>query len=160
VAGYDGVSVDEAKANANYSKYGVLYNWPAAMAACPTGWYLPGDAEWQILEKYLGMFNTDQAGMRSEGGVGGKLKSTFGWMYFYANGSNSCGFTALPAGHRDTTGTGGPGGFAAFWSSTGDDLMGAWMRHLNSLYDNCGSCIYRGTFKNNYGLSVRCLRNQ
>ena len=32
VYGYDGASVSEAKAKDNYSTYGVLYNWPAAMA--------------------------------------------------------------------------------------------------------------------------------
>lgn len=32
VYGYNGTVVADAKATANYSIYGVLYNWPAAMA--------------------------------------------------------------------------------------------------------------------------------
>jgi len=34
---------------------GLLYTWKAALTACPAGWYLPSDADWQILEKTLGM---------------------------------------------------------------------------------------------------------
>ena len=54
VYGYDGNSVSAAKASANYITYGVLYNWEAAKIACPSGWHLPTDAEWTILENYLG----------------------------------------------------------------------------------------------------------
>jgi len=50
---YQGNSVSEAKATANYQHYGVLYNWPAALAACPPGWHLPSDAEWSELTDFL-----------------------------------------------------------------------------------------------------------
>jgi uncharacterized protein (TIGR02145 family) len=50
---YNGTSVTDAKATDNYKTYGVLYNWPAAKAACPPGWHLPTDAEWTALENYL-----------------------------------------------------------------------------------------------------------
>lgn len=53
VYGYQGRRVSEARATANYRDYGVLYNWPAAMAACPRGWHLPSDAEWTQLVDYL-----------------------------------------------------------------------------------------------------------
>ncbi|MBS0010414.1 MAG: hypothetical protein KFF49_03335, partial [Bacteroidales bacterium] len=45
VYGYEGSNVSEAKATINYQTYGVLYNWPAALTACPDGWHLPTDAE-------------------------------------------------------------------------------------------------------------------
>ncbi|MCK9320171.1 FISUMP domain-containing protein, partial [Methanoculleus sp.] len=54
VYGYDGTDVTAAKATANYTTYGVLYNWLAAMNACPDGWHLPSDAEWTELTDYLG----------------------------------------------------------------------------------------------------------
>lgn len=38
---YQGRSLDQAKAAANYHNYGALYNWPAAQSACPIGWHLP-----------------------------------------------------------------------------------------------------------------------
>jgi uncharacterized protein (TIGR02145 family) len=50
---YQGYSVEEAKATANYRNYGVLYNWAAALAACPPGWHLPGDAEWSELTDFV-----------------------------------------------------------------------------------------------------------
>lgn len=50
---YAGKRVDEAKATPNYRNYGVLYNWTAALAACPPGWHLPSDAEWTQLVHYM-----------------------------------------------------------------------------------------------------------
>ncbi len=54
VYGYGGTDAAAAKANPNYSSYGVLYNWSAALTACPSGWHLPSDAEWTALSTYLG----------------------------------------------------------------------------------------------------------
>lgn len=53
VYGYQGRRVREAQATASYRNYGVLYNWPAAMEACPPGWHLPGDDEWTQLVNYM-----------------------------------------------------------------------------------------------------------
>ena len=64
---YQEISIIEAKESDNYTTYGVLYNWPAAMngaagsisvpsgvqGICPSGWHLPSDAEWTILTDYL-----------------------------------------------------------------------------------------------------------
>jgi len=49
VYGYPGKSLSEVKVTANYRNYGVLYNWSAAMDACPPGWHLPSDEEWTQL---------------------------------------------------------------------------------------------------------------
>lgn len=71
VLNYDGEDTAAAKATTEYQKYGVLYNWYAAMneansqggdaeavpsgvqGICPEGWHLPSKAEWQILEEYV-----------------------------------------------------------------------------------------------------------
>jgi len=45
VYGDDGADVATAKSKPDYSTYGVLYNWQAALKACPEGWHLPGDAD-------------------------------------------------------------------------------------------------------------------
>lgn len=50
---YEGSSVPVARQTESYSSYGVLYNWNAAMTACPTGWHLPEDMEWKELELFL-----------------------------------------------------------------------------------------------------------
>ncbi len=58
VYGYHGRSVAEAKTTAHYRDYGVLYNWPAALAACPTGWHLPSDEEWtQLVNHLMGQYH-------------------------------------------------------------------------------------------------------
>ena len=66
-----------------------LYTWEAAMQACRVGWHLPSDKEWDLLINNFG------------GAVkaGAALKSTSGWKDV-GNGTNSSGFTGLPAGFR------------------------------------------------------------
>jgi uncharacterized protein (TIGR02145 family) len=106
VYGYDGTNVTDAKATSNYTTYGVLYNWPAAMAGsassnanpsgvqgvCPAGWHLPSDAEWTELTDYLG----------GKSVAGGKLKETgtTHWASPNTGATNETGFTALPGGYR------------------------------------------------------------
>ncbi|MCX6226481.1 MAG: hypothetical protein NTV01_17325, partial [Bacteroidia bacterium] len=113
---YDGVKVDDAKANPNYIACGVLYNWIAAKSACPTGWHLPSDREWIELEKSLGM-TADEAvkrDWRTTGEAGKKLKSTSGWIN--GNGADTFGFAALPAGCRGYAGYESKGYAAYFWT--------------------------------------------
>jgi len=50
---YEGTDTAEAKGTSNYLEYGVLYNWYAAMTACPSGWHLPTHNEWTDLERYV-----------------------------------------------------------------------------------------------------------
>lgn len=66
VYGYDGTSIADAKATENYGTYGVLYNWRAAQDACPDGWHLPSDEEWEQLTVYLG-----DNGYNYDGSTGG-----------------------------------------------------------------------------------------
>ena len=122
VFGYDGTSVGEAKATANYSNYGVLYNWTATIngsagsdsnpsgvqGVCPSGWHLPSDAEWKEMEKTLGM-TQDQADATGYRGTdqGSQIKTSNGWTNA-GNGTNSSGFSALPGGTRDYNGVFAP----------------------------------------------------
>jgi uncharacterized protein (TIGR02145 family) len=76
VYSYEGDSTKDAIENANFATYGVLYNWDAAQKACPSGWNLPTDKEWKVLEKSLGMSesNLDKTEWRFSGDVGDKMK--------------------------------------------------------------------------------------
>ena len=148
VYGYDGTSVGAAKATANYTTYGVLYNWPAAMNACPTGWHLPSDAEWTELTDYLG----------GEGVAGGKLKEigTTHWNTPNTDATNETGFTALPGGYRRTNGTFvNVGNHGYWWSATENVIDNAWYRIVSYEYSRVGRY---GTIKE-LGFSVRCLRD-
>ena len=88
--------------SANGDIYGSLYNLDEALNACPTGWHLPSDDEWKIMEMELGMsqHEANLEGVRGEG-VGRKLKSTSGWEE-NGNGTNSSGFNGLPGGSSIT----------------------------------------------------------
>jgi len=185
VYGYDGTSVATAKATANYTTYGVLYNWTAAMngaassssnpsgvqGVCPPGWHLPSDEEWTQLETYL-----TNNGYKYDGSIGGSdvraklavaLVANFGWESSTNEGAAGntdypeyrykSGFSALPGGYRDG---GGPfgliGSYGYWWSSTQSDTNRAWHRAL--YYDL--SSVLRGSYGYKvYGFSVRCVRD-
>lgn len=145
---YEGTSVSEAKATTDYVIYGVMYNWTAALYACPLGWHLPSDAEWTVLSDYLG----------GEEIAGGKMKSTTGWNSSNTGATNESCFSALPGGYLLQTlddfyfhsGLKGD-----WWSSTANGDNYAWGRYLyyNQLY------LRRDYSYPGYGFSVRCVRD-
>jgi uncharacterized protein (TIGR02145 family) len=71
--------------------YGRLYQWEAAMTACPAGWRLPDTADWNTLVSVVGGSLT----------AGIKLKATRGWYRSSDNtiyATDDYGFSALPGG--------------------------------------------------------------
>jgi len=79
---------------ANCQKYGRLYDWETAKKACPTGWHLPSNDEWQVLVNFAG----------GNGIAGKKLKAKEGWNNCggtSGNGTDDYGFAALPGGYFD-----------------------------------------------------------
>jgi uncharacterized protein (TIGR02145 family) len=158
VYGYE----DSVKAGAvvtdRYVFYGVLYNYEGAKTACPSGWHLPTDKEWKLLTTTLGMTKqeADSIGWSSSTTVGTALKSNTGWL-FNGNGTNSSGFTALPAGLRSYGGLYfyHQGNLAHFWTSTENSADDAWLRRLAH---SAGS-VERNFWKKYFGMSVRCVKN-
>ncbi|MDT8400581.1 MAG: FISUMP domain-containing protein [Bacteroidales bacterium] len=163
VYGYQGTDVQAAKNTPNYSTYGVLYNWPAAVGgeqgseavrgmvqgACPDGWHLPDDSEWTELIEFL----------QGEGHAGTEcivLKTRTGWEND-GNGTDIYGFSALPAGGRYTLFDpfNGLGKNARFWSSTGASDTTSWYRTLGYLNNE----VYRLDTNKELGFSVRCLKD-
>ena len=141
--------------------YGALYNWYAAVdprKICPTGWHVPTDAEWQVMERFLGMtFKEAEETVLRGLNQGLQLKDTVGWIK-NGNGSNSSDFSALPAGLRH----GSSGEFynagidACWWSSTEEDTYNAWLRNMYYYFNS----IYRIPDSKNFGFSVRCVRDR
>jgi uncharacterized protein (TIGR02145 family) len=170
---YEGINVTDAKATANYSTYGVLYNWPAAMAGssssssnpsgvqgiCPAGWHLPSDAEWKQLEMFLGMTQEEADGTGWRGtDEGGKLKEsgTTHWAYPNEASTDASGFTALPAGCRDGYGSFSNGGYYNFlWSATENNTNIAWSRYLSHGFGG----IFRTSYSKENAFSVRCIKD-
>ncbi|MDX9930756.1 MAG: FISUMP domain-containing protein [Bacteroidales bacterium] len=139
--------------------YGALYNWYAVETGklCPTGWHMPTDAEFITMEVSLGMTQVDASGTEFRGTDQGKqMKSTTGWAEG-ENGTNTSGFTALPAGYR-AYGTGiseGLGLITYWWTATMTDQDIAVYRRLDGDSDQ----VYRlGTYKR-AGKSVRCVKD-
>jgi uncharacterized protein (TIGR02145 family) len=135
----------------NVADYGRLYTWYAAMDnrnICPTGWHLPTNEEWSILNNYL---------VGNSIGAGGKLKEigTTHWNEPNTGATNEIGFTALPGGAR----------FEGFFYSMGDH--GWWStateystteltsRIMEFNSDYCGT----NSRKKTLGLSVRCVKD-
>ena len=148
VYGYEGTDVNAALATPEYQTYGVLYNWPASVMACPPGWRLPSTEDWDRLVNNLG---GDEL-------AGGALKETGDahWNFPNSGATNSSGFTALPGSFREFYG--GfylPGSFTAFWESVQYESYHAWRR---GLYSYSGE-IVRALENKATGFSVRCLRD-
>ncbi len=74
-------------------KLGLLYTQSAAKTSCPSGWRLPSQQDWGDLLRLLGGAEAAKQA----------LKSKDGWVVRseridFANGNNSSGFNAYPAG--------------------------------------------------------------
>ena len=145
---------------ANCNVYGRLYNWDAAMTACPTGWHLPSDGEWKTLEMYLGMSQSqaDISGWRgTDEGI--QMKSTSSWNN-KGNGTNSSGFNALAGGAFNFGGFFIDLGYASYWWSATEDATeeGAWLAWDCSLQFGEDKVGRPHEDKTNY-FSVRCLKD-
>lgn len=142
----------------NCDMYGRFYDWETALSVCPSGWYLPTDNDWKILEgtvdvQYpVGDQEWDNILWRGLD-AGENLKTTYGWNS-NGNGNDLFGFAALPGGNYDGSWWfSGLGIQGNWWSSSEFSDSYRWYRHLN---DVSGSLRY-DTDKT-YGLSVRCIK--
>jgi len=105
----------------NAEKYGRLYDWETAKKACPPGWHLPTNDEWQTLVIFAGW----------EDIAGKKLKAKNGWSE-NGNGTDEFGFSALPGGLGFSDGSFEGIGYRSLW----------WTASEISSYD----CYFRGMY--------------
>ena len=145
----------------NCQKYGRLYKWFFAMSACPEGWHLPDNSEFKSL-----IASADGRDLASgDDNMAGKaLKSKSGWRNMNngndGNGTDSWGFSALPAGYKTVSSFFNMKLSAKFWSSTGqkgDDY------YLNITYSSDEGSLWVSIFSAQDNLSdsysVRCVRD-
>ena len=137
----------------NCTKYGRLYTWVAAKAACPEGWHLPRYEEIQPLFSAVGGVQ-DKYDDKKWRGAGTALKSTSGWNY-EGNGTDAFGFSSLPAGSIYNGRYIGEGVSANFWISTESDSYSAYSMGWNSRGDDA----YLSYSDKDRGYTVRCLKN-
>jgi len=129
----------------NGEKYGRLYTWDAAKAACPAGWHLPSHQEWEELKAALGC-------SWKEGHV---LKATSGWRSG-GNGTDSHGFSALPGGWRKPKGSFGDVWHWGYWWTATDGSGGrAYCQYIDWGRDS----LVDDRKDKDFGLSVRCVKD-
>lgn len=147
----------------NCKRLGRLYTWAEAKTVCPEGWRLPTKLDFAQL---LAQSRADNLGAVPNK-VGAALKSRDGW-FKKGNGTDEFGFNALPAGYRgavlktdDGTVTGGKfdgiGGYAYFWSATGDAENPESNAYYLFLSFSSDAASLNAFTKEDYR-SVRCVR--
>lgn len=147
---------------ANKDVYGGIYNWFTVNTGklCPAGWHVPTYAEYSAMELYIGV-PADSINSWGWRGMdkGTILKNTTGWTP--GNGTNTAGFSALPAGYRAWANGEfrGAGTLTYFWTGTDNSMNHepntAWYRRL----DGTSTKIYNATTERGSGKSVRCMKN-
>ena len=131
---------------ANCGQYGRLYRWEAALSACPVGWHVSTDFEWQKLELSLGMSFDDLHTVNDRGTDQGTQLSPqgrTGFNYDLPGWRN-------PAGVYETRGEG-----MALWHANEADYATAWHRDLRPARTG----IWRSRVNKEYALSVRCVKD-
>jgi uncharacterized protein (TIGR02145 family) len=136
--------------------YGKLYNWYAVVdprGLAPTGYHIPSDTEWTTLTTCLG----------GDAVAGGKMKATGTslWLSPNSDATNSSGFTGLPGGNLDTSGTFCSigceyrlGEYGMWWSSS-EYSWGAKYFALTYVWGD----TRRGFNYKTFGFSVRCVKD-
>jgi uncharacterized protein (TIGR02145 family) len=134
----------------NAATYGRLYTWYAvtdSRGVCPIGWHVSTDAEWSALITFLGGEIVAYSKIKESGDAH--------WIK-YDTGTNETGFTALPGGLRNSSGSFVDIGTRGnWWSSTEQGIYDAWYR----LMDYSLNSVYRHVNLKGNGLSVRCVKN-
>ncbi len=107
--------VKGAKRGTNYyaPKWnGLYYSWEAAQEACPEGWHIPTEDEFQELKNYI----NDEYGPLSSSDIGWYLRSKDRWEDGII-GSDVFGFNAKPSGYCKVNDWKDLNARAYFWTS-------------------------------------------
>ena len=140
----------------NLAKFGRLYNLEGAKAACPEGWRLPTDADWQNLEQQMGMSAGDAGKREWRGNIARRMFSSYGDnspLNLMLGGYYTTHTTMATPGWRFM------GAYGYYWTSTEDtEKTGnfVFFRKLFYAYDG----VYRESAETeNIKMSVRFVRD-
>jgi len=154
-------------------KYGRLYNWQAAMEACPAGWKLPDTTDWVKLIAAAGGTETGAK----------KLKSNSGWNEYCGreddipcrtqcgdepcrdgNGMDDFGFSALPGGGNYTRGNDSDinmrddGDEGVWWAATTVEDYKHTANYVG-MYNDGDVVTNGGSHYKSDSYSVRCIKD-
>ena len=121
---------------ANCEADGALYTWHAAKVACPAGWKLPDNAEWETLITNLGGFDVAGGKMKVGGSSGLEMRYV--------------GFKLKDGDYYEDHGIG-----ALVWSFEEDSETRAWYYAVSN---NLGNEVEKSSTFKPSGLCVRCLK--
>jgi len=142
----------------NCNKFGRLYDWSEAKTACPSGWHLPSNEEWDILYRYVDGTNGTESPYESET-AGRYLKAKSGWNEYEGrsgNGEDKFGFSAIPGGSGYSYGVYYDIGYDGYWWSSNEHTnYNAYSRRM--YYYNDYAIWYYGD--RNFLHSVRCVKD-
>ena len=139
----------------NCQKYGKLYDLATAKKACPAGWHLPSNEEWDILYSFVDRAGSIKSPYESKT-AGKYLKAINEWNGNDNEREKIYGFTALPGGYGSSDGNFNfIEDYGYWWSSTEYSADGAYGRHIS--YDDGAHWNYNN--KSNL-CSVRCVQDK
>lgn len=128
--------------------YGELYTYFDALKACPTGWHLPSDLDWNILISELGGYFLAGSRMKEVG--------ISHWKAPNNAASNESGFTALPHGYRSLNGIlNFEKKIGLWWSSDAESDPNAWSYRMDFNKNE----VTRTPSLKLVGISVRCIKD-
>ena len=172
VYGFDGFDVNNAILNENYQNYGVLYNWPSSLTACPSGWKLPSMSDWQVLLNTINnegsndlKGNVLKSCRQVNSPLGGYCDTDIHprWNENLTNanfGTDNFGYKAMPGGMRMVPHKEEKYGFfdylgeAGYWWSSDADQWG----HGYHIFIYLESAAVHSSFGLSFGgFSVRCI---
>ena len=129
--------------------FGRYYTYEEALTACPSGWHLPTQAEWDAL-------GTDAGPLMANATF---LDNAL-WTYCKeVTITNALGFNAIPVGYIDRTGitniVSGSNEYAVFWTA---DAKDASLAHYRYIFGT-NPVVQKGEgSRTSLALSVRCVK--
>ena len=142
----DSAKLANDKANPQDCGYGKTCKLPEVVqGVCPDGWHLPTSDEWSVLFTEVG----------GQGTAAKYLKSMMKW-----NGTDSVGFSVLPAGSSTQNGYrfSSEGRDAYFWTATATEIYDgndAYFVHM----ETSNSYVFLYSVEKTNGYSVRCVED-
>jgi uncharacterized protein (TIGR02145 family) len=149
---------------ANGEIYGKLYNWYAvndSRGLCPTGWHVPTSAEWSTLSTTLDPNPDPTLSLAGVYMKSARITSAGTPIWSVGSATNLSGFTGLPGGMVDISGSFGMGNYGYWWTSTSFYLVPEVPESEVTIAVYLGSISYlvSSSFAKADGLSVRCIRD-
>ncbi len=147
---------DDEESEENLEKYGRLYSYRSALKACPDGWRIPTDEDWQKLEQYLGMSSSESNGLDWRGNIARNMLTLKG---------DTCDLGLRLGGYyteHTIMGTSGfrfMGVYAFYWTSTRDNSKDGLYYYYRKL-TYAQNSVYRQSMEpEQQYLNVRCVRD-